>query len=242
MDRSWALAVIGSQLLCASARAQPDCPGCAGATSLALPFTAAANVDPRTAFSFYYLPAEGQIATRADVALGRRISLRAGFTNVEPGTLYRPTVGIRVQLLAQRSDGIDAAVGTFYESLGYEGKPELQARLAVGRRQGRVGLVVNLVYGQETATDQRHGEVDMAVLYHLTSRAAAGVDGRVAFDLDAGRDDEVADRPYDVTTGPVLSYSLGGVSVTAQSGLNAFGLRQARLVGGIVVGGITGVF
>ena len=184
----------------------------------------------------------GQLEGRAEVTVVGPIALRVGVMYTGSPEKLRPTVGGRVQALSQDGQGIDMSAGAFYKPEGFtEGEGEVEGVLAFGRRFGRVGLIADLVYGQDPEGRERDGEVRLASLYSATARMELGLDSRVRFDLGTAEDKlaEEGGAEYDVVAGPLISYVLGGVALTGQAGLSVLGTPGAKL-GPIALLGISG--
>jgi hypothetical protein len=156
-------------------------------------------------------------------------------------TSLQPRLGVRVQILRQARHAVDVAIGAQYDGASYEGKPGFETFVAVSRQLGRVGLFANFVYGQELDETQRHGEVRLAALVRLAAPVYAGLDGRVAFDLDPGRTadaGEVSDVDFTATAGPTVSYSVRWFTLLLQGGGVATRWKgRATELGGAAVAG-----
>jgi hypothetical protein len=156
-------------------------------------------------------------------------------------TSLQPRVGLRIQALRQARHGIDLAIGAQYDGASYEGKPGFETFVALSRQLGRVGLFANFVYGQELDETQRHGEVRLAALVRVATPVYAGLDGRIAFDLDPGRTvdaDSVSDVDFVATVGPTVSYSVKWFSLLLSGGATAMRWKgRATELGGTAVAG-----
>lgn len=167
---------------------------------------------------------------------------------LQAGAIYsglnglQPRLGLRVQILKQARHRLDLAAGVQYDGASYEGKPGFEAFLAFSRQLGRLGLFANIVYGQETEPSQRHGEVRLAALGRAADALFFGLDGRVAFDLDTGReelDDDAVDVEFLVSAGPTASYSIKWFTVIAQGGPVVLRYKGAPTqVGALVLAGV----
>jgi len=193
----------------------------------------------------------GALSTTASVTVGRRLVLTGGAVVSETGAAtdagapYGAVAGARVVLLRAARHGVDLTAGTVYRALGHEGRPELAFVVAAGRRFGRLTLAANALVAQELVEAQRHGEVRGAVLVDVGRGAAVGLDGRVAFDLDCGRDDGPVgpeDVLLDATVGPALSLRLGRAALFAKSGAHLRTTPQASTTGLFATAGLGGAF
>jgi hypothetical protein len=210
-----------------------------------LPFTVSARSDAQHALVIVrsgYESIEGpSVRSLTEVNLWHHLTLQGGVSYTQlRGT--QAHAGVRIQILDQARFGLDLAVGTTYLGAGYEGKPTFEIFLAASRQIGRLGLFLNMVYGQELDPSQRNGEVRTALLYRVTRAHPfyLGLDGRIGFDLDHGReanDDGVPDLDYRVTAGPTASYSFKWFSAFAQAGASAFRYKYERSEAGFVATG-----
>ena len=212
-----------------------------------LPSTQAAATGPTTAAVLAGYDGARRSATfgaSADVVLFGPVSVRAGATLMpaplaETGAArWQPNFGVRVQVLKQERQGLDAAVGVFYRKERFvQDEGEIQVAMMGGLRLGRVGLLANLGYGQDTEGDDRDGLVNLAALYTATPHLQLGVDGRLRFDLGSTDSRRAArgESSYDLTVGPVATVPFGSWAVIAQTGYAA--VKTTRLQGGVVAMG-----
>lgn len=212
-----------------------------------LPFTEAPRIDTQRAFGTAQGGYEGAreagvLEGRAEVTVYGPIAVRVGVIYTGVPEQARPTAGARVQALSEPDQGIDLSVGVFYKPEGFtEGEGEIEAVVALGRRFGRVGLIGDLVYGQDPEGRERDGEVRLAALYDATARIELGLDSRLRIDL--GTEDEKLEEEggaeYDLLAGPLVSYTLGPVALSAVAGISVVGTPDT-LVGPIVLASISG--
>ena len=215
-----------------------------------LPFTRAARVDAsrgvaRTMAGFDSARGEALLEASAEVSLWRRVGLRAGVSSPDAVVGLAPFVGAQLQLLSQRAHGLDAAAGIEYDAHGHEGEPQLELTVALGRRLGGLHTFVNLVYGEELGESQRHGEARAAAFARVAPSLYAGLDGRVAVDLDDGRVEDLTVRDVDLalTAGPTVTWSLGRFALHAQAGVAALRFKhEATRAGAIALAGVGTAF
>jgi hypothetical protein len=210
------------------------------------PFSAAARIEGRATISLLsgydtsYGAAVGTI--KAEVRVWGPIAINAGATWVPDRLTIWPTAGLRVQALKQERSGIDLSVGAQYKAEGLtEGSAdgELEAIVAVGRRFGRLGLLLNGVFGSDFEGNDRDGEVRFSGQYTFTDRVRAGLDSRVRFDL--GSSDLAANRKatVDVVAGPTASVMVGPAILVATVGYSGTRLYGSPYANGVIaMGGI----
>jgi hypothetical protein len=213
-----------------------------------LPFTEAPRTDTQRAFASAQGGYDGArdsalLEGRGEVTVYGPIALRIGVLYTQDPEKLRPTVGARVQALAQKDDqGIDMSVGAFYKPEGFtEGEGEIEAVLAFGRRLGRFDLIGDVVYGQDPEGRERDGELRLAELYMATPRLELGLDSRVRFDLGTEEDKLEAEggAEYDLVAGPLASYTLGEIAVSAEAGVSVLGTPDTK-VGLLALLGVAG--
>lgn len=209
-------------------------------------------IAPRTDSQTGYIRAIGgydsshrsaQMEALADVTIIGPLALRAGVLYSQKPNSFRPSVGLRVQVLKQEDAGFDLGAGVFYRPEGFtEAEGEVEVAVAFGRRFGRIGTFANLVYGQDPEGAERDGELRLGALYSVTSLFQAGLDARLRFDLgsEEGERRTEGEAEYDIAFGPTASYALGPVAAIAQVGMSIFGREPAR-PGALALFGLAGV-
>ena len=214
-----------------------------------LPFTEAPRTDTQRAFASTLFGYQGAsksplIEGRAEVTVFGPIAVRVGLLREQHSGRLRPSAGARVQVLSQRDDQpFDWSVGLFYKPEGFtEAEGEIEGVLAFARRFDRLGLFVDLVYGQDPEARERDGEVRCAGLYALTSQLQLGIDSRLRFDLgtESEQFEEEGAVEYDLVLGPVISYGFGNMAVGALAGLSVLGTEPAAAIGPVFLGSLSG--
>ncbi len=165
--------------------------------------------------------------------VGRLVFLAgAGYTAQMPGSAgLRPQLGLRVQLLDQARHGADGAVAVMYRQDQFTREGGFyQGAVALQRRQGRLLVVMNLLYGQDGEGDDRQGEARLAGLVSAGPGLTFGLDGRYRHDLwsddprGAGRDRPVSE----LMAGPTASFTHGAWIVMAEAGLSSVQIPAAQ--------------
>ena len=209
---------------------------------LPLTLSPAVGAVPATAVGYGgYDGARGSAVAQAfaEVRLSRRLALRGGTEFSDTTHRARPSVGARLQLISQQSQGVDGAVSVFYRAEGFnEAEGEIETVVAIGRRFGRAALFANLAYGQDFEGHERDGELRLAALARVGNRMQVGVDGRWRFDLGSETAKlQASNEPtYDVDAGPVATLSVGPIAVVAHAGASV-----VRRVGRDAVLGVIGL-
>jgi hypothetical protein len=186
----------------------------------------------------------GQFEAIADVTIIGPLALRVGALYGQQRDTFRPSVGLRVQALAQERFGVDLGFGAFYKPEGFtEPEGEIEVMVMVGRRFGRLGTFANVVYGQDPEGKERDGELRLGALYSVSTPLQVGLDARLRFDM--GEEENEAQRAkeggaeFDVLIGPTASYAIGPVAAIAHAGLSVYGTEPAR-VGVVALAGLAG--
>jgi hypothetical protein len=123
-----------------------------------------------------------------------------------------PSARVRYQILKQWDNGIDLSAGVRFKTVGFHpDEGEVEFLVAAGRRFGHFEVVLNGVFGVETAEGGgKDGEVKGFAGWRFNEALTAGIDGRLQAEL--ADDDENASakppgaRDYDLTVGPALSW------------------------------------
>lgn len=152
----------------------------------------------------------------------------------------RPSVMARVQILDQGRHGFDAGVALAYRQDRFVGEEGfIQATFAAGVQDGRNTLLGNVSYGQDGEGDDFEGELRAAALHRFGERVNLGFDGQ--FRKSLWSTDARGNPSLEYRVGPVATYGLGPVALTAAAGLG--GVRIERLESGFVaLGGVGAVF
>jgi hypothetical protein len=215
-----------------------------------LPNTAAPGLAQRAAAAF---GSAGYDAARSSVVMNLLgeihvcgpLDLRLGLNyvpNVESGAARaEPQFGLRLRLLSQAEQGIDAAAMLSYRLDRFTSDEGLvQAMFIVGRHFDRASLFANLGYGQDPEGDDREGEAALALLYALSQVLQIGFETHARFDLFSTdpRRAQRHDAAAETASGPMLHYVMGPCVVLAQVGLSTLiGTHQARL-GALALAGV----
>ena len=212
-----------------------------------LPYTLTARIGDQRVSSLAlggYDTAQGrgpELSVFVEGALYNRVALRAGvsYLNLRGGQAGA-LVALRFGVLRQEKQGVDLGVSVGYLNRGLPqpvGEPdgEFQAVVSLGRRWGKLGTFLNLVYDQGIDPKERNAEVRLAALYALGESVNIGLDAKGYYELtDAHeRDLENILTDWDLRAGPLVTYSVSHLMLMAQLG----GQLQQIRVGGAHLGG-----
>lgn len=207
------------------------------------PFTFAARIEGRATLSLLsgYDTAYGAAAgtIKAEVRIWGPIAIMGGATWVPQKTTIYPTAGLRVQALKQERFGVDLSLGAQYKPEGLtqgDAEGEIEAIVALGRRFGRLGLLLNAVFGSDFDNNDRDGEVHFSGQYTFTDRLRAGIDSRVRFDLGSNPAGLAANHKatLDVVAGPTASVMFGPAIFVATVGYSGARLYGTSYANGVV--------
>lgn len=122
-----------------------------------------------------------------------------------------PSARLRYQILSQLSAGIDLAAGIRFKTVGFHpDQGEVEFLIAAGRRLGKFELVLNGVFGVETAGGGgKDIEAKGFAGYRLNEAFRAGLDSRLQ--AEVSDQEHAAAKPpgardYDLTAGPAVSW------------------------------------
>ena len=109
---------------------------------------------------------------------------------------------------------------------------------------GTLTGLVNLAYGHDMDGDGSDGEVRLALLCRLDSRAQVGIDTRIRFQVTTDSDggDGDVEPSMDLVAGPIGSYILGPVAVLGQVGVSTIRISGQTETGVMAVGGLATTF
>jgi hypothetical protein len=187
------------------------------------------------------------LTATAEVRIAGRVVLvaGAGYTADMPSApQFRPQIGLRAQFLDQAKHGIDGGASLMYrQDLFSNEEGFFQGVVALERRQGRVRLVGNVLYGQDGEGDDHDGEVRVAALYEARPGLLVGADTRYRHDLFSSDPNRFArNRPeYEAAAGPTISYTRGSWAVMAETGFSAVRTTTTQ-TGVIALGGVASSF
>ncbi len=139
-----------------------------------------------------------------------------------------PAARVRYQFLNQAAHGLDLSAGVRFKTVGFHpSNGELEALVAAGRRFGRIELVLNGIFGQETGGGAgKDIELKGFAGYRLSEAVRAGLDSRLQAEIGDEEDPLLpkTGRDYDLTAGPAVSWM-----VTRSLQLQAlFGVAQPK--------------
>jgi hypothetical protein len=186
------------------------------------------------------------LATVADVQLASFVGLRAGLTYLpnEDVNVFKPHVGLSVQLLRQGRHGIDGALGAFYRMERFsEDDGQIQLIASVARRFGRLATFANVGYGQDPEGDDRDGDVRLAGQVIVSSILQLGVDSHVRFDLFSSDARRLArgTTDLDFAAGPTATLTFDRFALVAQTGVSGVRVETMR-TGALATLGFASVF
>ena len=141
---------------------------------------------------------------------------------------------------------IDFGLAAFYKNRGFsEADGEIEVAVLLARRWGRLGTFANVVYGQGINPDERDAEIRLAALYAANEHVNLGMDVRARLDLgehDAARDADKLENDFDFIAGPIVSYAVSHLYLTAQAGVHTVVQREVASAGFVALGGVGTAF
>jgi hypothetical protein len=192
-------------------------------------------------------PGEGGLfQTVVEGAIANRVALRAQIEYVPSLEQVAVTAGLRVGILRQEKHKIDFGLAAFYKNRGFsEADGEIEVAVLLARRWGRLGTFANVVYGQGINPDERDAEIRLAALYAANEHVNLGMDVRARLDLgehDAARDADKLENDFDFIAGPMVSYAVSHLYLTAQAGVHTVVQREVASAGFVALGGVGTAF
>lgn len=166
------------------------------------------------------------VQSAIEATLIDRVSLRGSFANDGYRAQMRPTVGLTVDVLRQARAGVDLAVGGAYTTHGYNEVPALLIQASIARHlTADTTVLANFEYGAGLEQGERYGAASLGAVQRLTAHWFVGLASRAHVDLERDDDEPAEERDWDVQAGPVVSYALGPIVLSASGGAAAWQLR-----------------
>lgn len=165
------------------------------------------------------------MSSAVEATLVDRVSARVAFANDGYNPKVRPSFGITVDALRQARDGVDLALGAAYATQDFNEVPALVLHAALARSIGPATLLANLEVGAGLEQGERYGAVGAGAIDRLTGHWYAGVASQAHLDLERDAIEPAEERDWDVQVGPIVSYALGPVVLSAVTGVAAWQLR-----------------
>jgi hypothetical protein len=173
------------------------------------------------------------VDARAEAALLPWLTLQVRTATDNEGSGLRPSAGVRIRVVGEAAARPGVALGAFYKTEGFtEPEGEVEGVLAISGHVGEVGLLANLVYGQDLDGRERDAEVSLAATAHVRERWLLGIDTRARVNLAAAASPppgKAALPRFDLVAGPLVMCRLGPTFLALQSGLSAIELADLRV-------------
>jgi len=170
---------------------------------------------------------------RAEAVLLPWLTLQAGTATDTEASGLRPSLGARIRLLGEAGSRPGLALGAFYKTEGFtEPEGEVEGVLAISAHVGSVGLLANLVYGQDADGRERDAEAGAAATVAVRDRWLMGIDTRMRMNLvpsSAATPGKPALPRFDLVAGPLAMCRLGPTFVAAQTGIAMIELTDLRV-------------
>jgi hypothetical protein len=180
----------------------------------------------------------GVLDVLTEVKLIGPLSIRGGFSYLSDQDKVKPTLGLVVQFLDQRRQGVSASLGVFYKPEGLtELEGEIESVLALSMVVDQTTAALNFAYGQDPEGTERDGEARVALLYRIGA-VFAGVDSRLRFAIG---DPKNMEPKLDFVGGPLVSYGFAEYAATLQVGVSMVKVDTVR-TGAIALAGFSRVF
>jgi hypothetical protein len=154
-----------------------------------------------------------------------RVAVHAAINQDAASSHLHTAGGITLDVLRQANSGVDLALGGDYDSQGWNRVPAAIGRVAVARRFGDVQVLANAAIGFGTEDGERFGEVELAGLRTVAPRLRLGFDSHAAIDLERDAAEPVAETDWGIQAGPVATYTVGPVALSAFTGVSSWKLR-----------------
>ncbi len=175
------------------------------------------------------------VETDLEARLHERVQLLIAGSYEGPTGTLEPRIAGQLGILDDKKQGLDLSVFGGWERQGFNGVPQITARIAAGHHIGATYLAASTAMGFGYNDNERYGELTLSGLGHVAPHLYAGLDARGRLDLQHDTDPSTEDA-WAVQAGPVASLAAGPVAVTGFAGVSA---RRQHTVATDDVGAIT---
>lgn len=195
------------------------------AASLAafLPWSDAPGVNAARVRSTGVYDGRGSLALDVTAPLTGTLQLAA--TLDLAGDTFEPGVAIGLDLLAAARHGVDLQLALGARTVGVNTVPAGLVELAAGRAVAG-GYVVGSARLDVGDGDERGAVFGLGATRRIARRLHVGVDSELRVDLERGASEPAGEETWRLRAGPVATYVLKAVSVTASAGLVGRQLRS----------------
>jgi hypothetical protein len=203
------------------------------------PATPASTV--RTTGMFDGAADQGSLTLDAQALLTSWLQLQAAAT-YEDGDLHsRATV--QFGILQDDANGLDLQLAAGYAESGANTVPAILAGVSVGHELPGLYATASARFELGTEQSERALVFNLGAIRSISESLYAGVDSELAFDLERDGTEPMDESSYSLHTGPVVTYAVSRVAVTASGGLSLDKPRMAsREVGAFGLVGIATAF
>jgi hypothetical protein len=153
----------------------------------------------------------------AQALLATWLQLQAAATYEDGDISSRAT--IQLGILEDDKNGLDLQVAAGYAERGINAVPAVLASLSAGHELP--GMYVTGAARFELGTEQseRALALNLAALHSLSPTIYVGLDSEVTFDLERDASEPMDESSHTLHVGPVATYAVSRVAVTASGGM-----------------------
>jgi hypothetical protein len=184
---------------------------------------------------------QGSLTLDAQALLTSWLQLQAAAT-YEDGDLHsRATV--QFGILQDDANGLDLQLAAGYAESGANTVPAILAAVSVGHELPGLYATASARFELGTEQSERALVLNLGAIRSISESLYAGLDSELAFDLERDGTEPMDESSYSLHTGPVVTYAVSRVAVTASGGLALDKPRMAsREVGAFGLVGIATAF
>jgi hypothetical protein len=203
------------------------------------PATPASTV--RTMGEFDGAADQGSLTLDAQALLTSWLQLQAGATYEDGDIHSRATV--QLGLLQDDANGLDLQLAAGYAESGVNTVPAVLAAVSVGKELPGLYATASARFELGTEQSERALAFNLGAVRDISEAIYAGVDSELTFDLERDSTEPMRESSYTLHAGPVVTYAVSRVAVTASGGLSLDKPRMApRDVGAFGLVGVATAF
>jgi hypothetical protein len=203
------------------------------------PATPASTV--RTSGMFDGAQNQGSLTLDAQALLTSWLQLQAAATYADGELSSRATV--QLGILQDDKNGLDLQINAGYAENGFNTVPANLAGVAVGHELPGIYVATAARFELGIEQSERALVLNLGAVRAISESLYGGFDSELSFDLERAGSEPMGESSYSLHTGPVVTYAVSRVAVTASGGLSLDKPRMAsREVGAFGLVGVATAF
>lgn len=185
-----------------------------------LPFTGSPAVPASTVRTFGLYDGatnRGSLTLDARALLATWLQLQAAATHVDGDVSSSAT--IQLGLLQDEKHGLDLLVAAGYTETGLNTVPAVLASISAGHELPGLYLIGGARFELGTEQSERALALNVATVRSLSPTISVGLDSELTLDLERDASEPMGESSHSLHVGPVVTYSVSRVAVSAGWGV-----------------------